>query len=239
MSQEVYDRDFYQALSEGSLRSARVVVPKILELVPATSVLDVGSGTGAWLSVFSEMGVEKIQGIDGPWVNPEGLRIPAKSFQSVDLTGDWPELPRFDLVTTFEVAEHLDASFAEAFVRKLTALSDVVVFSAAIPEQGGDHHVNERWPEYWVEIFRAQGFLVYDPFRDAIWEEKEVEWWYAQNLLLFAKDGRDLGIEPVPSGHSLKRVHPGNYLSKVRIVKRYRNSRLHRWVDTIQKLLGR
>ena len=64
---------------------------------------------------------------------------------------------RFDLVNCLEVAEHLDASRADSFVDDLCALGDVVVFSAAIPGQGGTHHVNEQFQSYWQERFRRNG----------------------------------------------------------------------------------
>jgi len=35
---------------------------------------------------------------------------------------------------------------------------DNVLFSAAIPNQGGTGHINEQWQEYWAEKFYANGF---------------------------------------------------------------------------------
>jgi hypothetical protein len=62
-----------------------------------------------------------------------------------------------------------------------------VLFSAAIPFQGGEHHVNEQWPSYWVDSFAAHGFVAADPFRQPLWRHESVAWWYAQNLLLFVR----------------------------------------------------
>ena len=74
------------------------------------------------------------------------------------------------------------ASFAE-----LCALAPTVVFSAAIPGQGGTQHVNEQWQSYWVELFEQQGFGVHDPLRPAIWDDESVDVWYRQNLLVFGR----------------------------------------------------
>ena len=41
-----YDTRFYDAVDQTSLRSARVVVPIVMELVAPTSVVDVGCGAG-------------------------------------------------------------------------------------------------------------------------------------------------------------------------------------------------
>ena len=40
--------------------------------------------------------------------------------------------------------------YADNYINSLTRLAPVILFSAAIPFQGGSGHVNEQWPEYWV-----------------------------------------------------------------------------------------
>ena len=50
---------------------------------------------------------------------------------------------KFDLVVSLEVAEHLPSECAETFVDSLTGLGPIVLFSAAIPHQGGTNHANE------------------------------------------------------------------------------------------------
>jgi hypothetical protein len=36
-------------------------------------------------------------------------------------------------------------------------MEEVVLFSAAIPFQGGVGHINEQWPDYWVKYFSKTG----------------------------------------------------------------------------------
>ena len=62
-----YNQDFFSSTEGTSLPSARVMVPILLKLVEVRSVVDIGCGTGAWLSVFQENGVEDIWGVDGPY----------------------------------------------------------------------------------------------------------------------------------------------------------------------------
>jgi ribosomal protein L11 methylase PrmA len=57
-----YSEDYYAVRKEGTRSSAEVIVPLVLEVVKARSVIDVGCGTGEWLSVFKEHGVEDIWG---------------------------------------------------------------------------------------------------------------------------------------------------------------------------------
>jgi hypothetical protein len=62
-----------------------------------------------------------------------------------------------------------------------------VLFSAAIPFQGGTGHVNEQWPNYWADLFRNHDYVAIDCIRRRIWDNESVEWWYAQNCLIYAK----------------------------------------------------
>jgi hypothetical protein len=95
---------------------------------------------------------------------------------------------RFDLAVCLEVAEHLPASSAEAFVKFLTGLAPVVLFSAAIPGQGGTNHINEQFLSYWVKLFSQSGYHPLDVIRPIIWNDERVPFWYRQNIILFAND---------------------------------------------------
>ena len=63
-----YSKSFYAATSAGGLDGANHLVGMVLDLVPAKRVIDLGCGTGGWLSAFSSLGVETIVGVDGDWV---------------------------------------------------------------------------------------------------------------------------------------------------------------------------
>jgi SAM-dependent methyltransferase len=213
-----YPKGFYAAQEPDSIRSAELIVPIVTGLTHPKSVVDVGCGTGTWLSVFQEFGVQDIVGIDGEWVDPRSLRIPPERFQTADLSEPLRLGRSFDLVMSLEVAEHLPASSAPTFVDSLVNLGPVVVFSAAIPQQGGTHHVNEQWPDYWVRLFEARGYRVIDCIRRRVWNNPEVQWWYAQNTFVFALDAY-LRESPTLLGErenthlsQLALVHPRKYL---------------------------
>ena len=71
------------------------------------------------------------------------LTDPAK-FTAVDLRDSFAIGRTFDLAISLEVAEHPPEEFAEPLVERLVTAAPFVLFSAAIPEQGGIHHVNEQ-----------------------------------------------------------------------------------------------
>src|SRR6266852_8889948 len=131
-----YNDDFYRYLASFAARSARVVVPRLLASLPLRSVVDFGCGQGAWLSVWRSAGVSVV-GVDGPYVDPSQLLIDATAFHAADLAEPIDLGRRFDLVQSLEVAEHLSASRARRFVDTLTAHGSCVLFSAAVPGQGG------------------------------------------------------------------------------------------------------
>ena len=138
-------------------------------------------------SVFYGMAVEEIQGFDGAWVNQDLLVIPREFFKVTDLNEPISFPKKFDLAISLEVAEHLPPEFAGRFVDSLTGLSDVILFSAAIPQQGGRNHFNEQWPDYWARLFQSRGYAVLDVLRTRIWGDPDIPYWYRQNVLLFVR----------------------------------------------------
>ena len=71
-----YNEDYHAVRKERARSSAREIVPLVLGLVHPRSVIDVGCGTGEWLSVFKERGVEDVWGVDGTYVSKKMLEIP-------------------------------------------------------------------------------------------------------------------------------------------------------------------
>ena len=182
----LYDKTFFENLTAGAIGSARVIVPHVVGLIGPRSVVDIGCGTGAWLRAFADHGIDDYLGVDGIYVDPAQLLIPVDKFRPLDLRQPVPLGRSFDLAVCLEVAEHLPDTHACALIRYLTGLAPVVLFSAACPGQGGTHHVNERWPWYWQEQFGEHGFLRLDSIRARVWREPGVDWWYKQNITLYA-----------------------------------------------------
>ena len=168
--------------------AAREVVPFIIDLLSPNSVADVGCGTGTWLKVFEDHKITDFIGIDGAYVNKSKLKIDESSFVEHDLELFYTCSRKYDLVISLEVAEHLKEESAEIFINTLTCLGDNIIFSAAIPNQGGQNHLNEQEPEYWIKKFQKEGFECFDILRPVFWENKKVDCWYKQNMFLFTKN---------------------------------------------------
>jgi len=183
----LYNKAFYMRQVGGSGRSAARIVPILVSIIQPESVVDVGCGTGVWLSNLMAAGVGDVLGVDGSHVERCRLRIPIDRFLAHDLTQPLAVGRTFDLALCLEVAEHLPATRARGLVADLTALAPVIAFSAAVPGQGGTGHVNEQWPTWWQELFEQSGYDCLDCIRARIWNDSSVEWWYRQNILLFVR----------------------------------------------------
>lgn len=203
-----------------NMAAPREVVPIIMELIKPKSVLDVGCGTGTWLKAFEEAGVEHYYGLDGHYVKESQLQIPHKKFIVTDFSKQWAINEEFDLVVSLEVAEHLPESSADTFVKSLTLHGDVILFSAAIPGQGGQGHLNEQWPEYWQQKFGAHGFYFHDIIRPLIWDNEKVNWWYRQNIFLVDRNKEN-------ATQTLSKVHPDLFKLNVKNELAYKESLTH------------
>lgn len=215
-----YSEKFYKKQKDGSIKSAEEIIPLLLDLIPVRSVLDVGCGVGTWLSVFYKKGVERILGVDGDYVDRKSLFIPEEKFIPSDLPYYPDDIGYFDLVISLEVAEHLSPESANVFIKLLTSKAPIVLFSAAIPGQGGVGHINEQWPEYWIEKFRENNYIHIDCLRHRIWSNKNVKWWYAQNLFIFVDADKldhypKLKSEMIRNSNILSMVHPDKYLQSL------------------------
>ena len=210
-----YDKSFYEEQCLGSKNSAREIIPWLLQTFPIKSVVDLGCGLGTWLSEFRNSGVTDVAGYDGDYVPRDYLQIPQEQFHAVDLTAEIEFGRRFDLSMSLEVAEHISPAKARDMVRKLTSLSDVVMFSSAFPYQGGTGHFNENYPEYWAILFRDENYIPVDAIRDNFWYDGMICPWYRQNTLLYIKkDLYEKTYSHLPNalGKSLTRIHPEMYL---------------------------
>lgn len=180
--------ELYEVSRAGSIQSARVVVPVLVDLLRPQSVIDVGCGEGWWLSVFQEHGVSTVTGIDGSHIDTDRLLIPQSSFRPHNLQRITTKTATpHDVAISLEVAEHLPEERAANFVEFLIACAPVIVFSAAMPRQGGMGHVNEQWPGYWANLFAQRGYRGTGALRWKFWMDPRIEHWY-QQLFVYATD---------------------------------------------------
>lgn len=213
-----YNQDFYDSYRGISYRSGKHLLGTLMPVLRPSSVLDVGCGVGTWLRAARDLGVPRVLGIDGDYVVRDALEINQDEFIPHDLTTPLAAHGRFDLAISMEVGEHLPAAAAPVLVASLVGHADFVLFSAAIPHQGGTDHVNEQWPDFWARLFAAHNYQLVDWTRPRLWDNAEVAYYYRQNAFLYVRATRlaefpELAAAQLPPDHwSLRAVHPDKWL---------------------------
>ncbi len=203
-----------------SLTAPEIIVPVIMNVLNPKSVVDVGCGIGTFLHVFKKAGVEDVLGYDGTWVNLDQLSkyLSPAFFKKVDLEKTLVPERTFDLALCLEVAEHLQPESADILVETLTTLSNRILFAAAIPGQMGQNHINEQWPDYWLEKFNRYGYLFHDVLRPVFWNNRHVPRWYKQNMFMVVKTGEEStlkGFERYFDPSLKSYVHPEYFALRV------------------------
>jgi len=201
-----YDAAFFAYTTDHNDYAAARISALLFGWLQPRSVVDFGCAHGAWLAAWRAAGATELCGLDGDYVDRARLRIDPACFHATDLARPVELGRRFDLAQSVEVAEHLPADAARDFVRSLCRHAEVVLFSAAPPGQGGEHHVNERPYDYWRAEFEALGYACYDCVRPALAGDGRVPPWYRYNVLLFASQD---GAARLPASVTATRIGAG------------------------------
>lgn len=129
-------------------------------------VIDLGCGPGVYLLPYKEAGCE-VLGLDAC---PTGGELLAEGeFERFDLRYPYKPETRADLCINFEVAEHLEEHWADRLVDSICDCADLVLFTAAVPGQGGSFHHNEQPHEYWLQKFSERHGYITHPLQDSMW----------------------------------------------------------------------
>lgn len=215
----VYPAEWHRNFGAKTEASARAILPPLLRLVDARSLVEVGCGNAHWSKVARDCGVADYVVVDGPWNERSHLLVEADRFVEADLATPLALGRRFDMALCLEVAEHVAEASADTVVKSLCDASDVVVFGAAIPLQGGYGHINEQWPSWWRDRFARHGYRAFDLVRPSCWNDDTVHYWYRQNLFVYVNEavadllGKAAAAETAGGGSTalMDSVHPEKF----------------------------
>ena len=128
----------------------------VLERYRPHSFLDVGCGTGRAVEYLHGKGLDCV-GLEGSAAAVAASPVPLL-IRHVNLNVPIALGRKFDVVWSYEVAEHIHPAHTDTFLATLIRHGDRIVMSAARPGQGGAGHFNEQPPGYWIAKMAARGY---------------------------------------------------------------------------------
>ncbi len=229
-----YDDMFAGHVEQADKRQANAdyMADILWKYVQPKSVIDVGCGMGFFLKSCADRDAT-IKGVDGEWMKDKETVIPKKTYRYADLNDPLKSTKRYDMAVSIEVGEHLRPRRSPTFVEDLCKLSDIVLFSAGVPGQGGAGHINLRYQSDWAKKFANQGYACYDPIRRRMAEWQRAFPWLMQNVLLYIKDGTP--IDPLLDEH---RISPRASSYLIAMHYQTRMTRMQRKVDALKAELA-
>lgn len=183
----IYDRKFFDRNLEWNIPIAAKFVNIIIKYFNPRSVVDMGCGNAEFLSHFKKAGIV-IKGYEGSHYAIDSSLVGKEYIELFDLRKMINSNTKYDLAICLEVAEHVEKRFSEILIENLINLSDVIIFTAAPPGQGGHFHINEQPREFWVNIFKDRNYLYDSEITEKVksdMKKEKIIWWYCDNLMVF------------------------------------------------------
>lgn len=249
MTIEAYSNSFYNKVASRANIASQISANVISGLINVKTLADIGCGSGIWARNFclKLKEIETIYALD--------LELPERVYlddtfmsryqvhhvaQNLD---SLPLLPfhEVDLTICLEVLEHLEFETGKKLITEFGAKTKYLLFSAAIPGQGGTHHINERPYEYWYSQLRENGFIPFDVIRPKL-KGQDVPSYYRYNIIFwintskvtdkeieaigvntdesFVSNPIDIRPLPVKIKYKLVSLIPHHYITKLSKVKR-------------------
>lgn len=167
----------------------------VMGLEKEDTIADFGCAIGDLVQGFLDLGLTA-HGFEGSDAVLRYVMCPKENFFIADLRKPINDkgFVAYDLITCFEVAEHIEKQYTDEFVTNLCSFSDQIVMSAAPPGQDGHGHVNCQPYSYWDKKFIDYGYK-----RETTKEKELKQRWdawkhkpgvkaYWQNLLIYRRD---------------------------------------------------
>jgi hypothetical protein len=156
----MYDREFHKTIENDEYPQAIRIGEYISTYIKPQSFIDFGCSTGLYL--------REVQG-KLPSIPAIGFEFSQEAVNSalcekiykLDLTKSLSiEKTPNTLGLCLEVLEHIEDIHSTAVLKNMTKVCDCIIFSAAVPNQGGIGHINCRPKIYWINKFHQLGWVV-------------------------------------------------------------------------------
>jgi SAM-dependent methyltransferase len=166
----------------------------IFSIYKPKEIAEFGCGPGHLTRALAKLGVG-IVALDG-FASPDFNGYSDVKFYKMDLNdgtllSEFLKGKQFDMAICTEVAEHLQPSSSEHLIKCLTSCAPIVIFSAAVPGQGGHGHINCADRGFWHQLFVKYNFKVVDSLRKKLRDNAGLAIWYKLNVLDYISTERE------------------------------------------------
>jgi len=151
-------------------------------IIRPNRVIDIGCGPGHFVESMRDIGIDAL-GIDIDKRIGDKPYLFCEDILYTKLTAD--------VCICLEVVEHIHEDHADNIIDKISGMfTDTLIFTAAVPGQGGVGHINCQYPIYWEQKFNRN-----DLYRNILLEKVVKDWcvqgrymgWFYNNLMIYTK----------------------------------------------------
>ena len=236
-----YDQCWHTRFETDSSVAAAKILRYVVEIFSPESCLDLGAGAGNWTKCAMSLGITDFRAVDGPWTDVSQLRVDRDYFLSHDLSQGLDLNRKFDLAISLEAAQYMSPEGGVTLVRTATDHANVILFSSAVPFQGGNN-VTERWQSYWSQLFEDRGFQSFDLIRPRFWRDRSIAYYYRQNTLIYVNTNDAKALKAASLARSeqfnatvLDLIHPEKWEMLIAGSRREKMKRLYRKIYGVAK----
>jgi SAM-dependent methyltransferase len=133
------------------------IADRLIEDFNPKTTLDAGCAIGLLVEALRDRGVEA-DGVDFSEFAISHSREDIRPYLRVGSITD-PLTRHYDLITCFEVVEHMPARDADRAIANLCAFTDEVILTSTPMHYRDPTHTNIHPQEYWTERFARHGFI--------------------------------------------------------------------------------
>jgi hypothetical protein len=156
----LYSRDFHTSIENDEYPQAVRLAEYISQYLHPSKFIDFGCSTGLYLREIKNK-IPTILSIGYEFSEPAVSHALCSDVIQFDLTNklDIEKVPN-TLGLCLEVLEHIADEHWHPVLENLTQNCDMILFSAAVPGQGGTGHINCRHKIDWIRRFHSLGWVI-------------------------------------------------------------------------------
>lgn len=146
------------------------------------NVIDIGCGLGLYTKTLLDNGIN-CDGFDG---NPYTPQLTNNLCRVLNISEKVDYDKNYDAVLCLEVGEHIPKDKQDIFIKNLIDThAKLIILSWAVPNQGGDGHVNELTNDKVIEIMNSKNYGL--DYHSTLFLRNSISncWWFGISLLVF------------------------------------------------------